>query len=61
MKERSQMENEKSKTAALSPARARRPYSPPVLRRLGSVQELTLGGGASPVPDTKRTSRAPGM
>jgi len=28
----------------------RKPYSPPKLTRLGTVRELTLGGGAS-IPD----------
>jgi hypothetical protein len=34
-------------TESIDPRRERAAYEPPVLRRLGSVRELTLTGGAS--------------
>jgi hypothetical protein len=34
--------------------RSKKPYVTPVLKRLGSVRELTLGGGSIPIGDGRK-------
>lgn len=43
--------NESAHTESTSPGAQRRAYHPPMLRRLGSVRDLTLGTGTKK-PDT---------
>ncbi|MDP9034834.1 MAG: lasso RiPP family leader peptide-containing protein [Myxococcota bacterium] len=56
MTERAKEETEVNAMGSASPKR-KKPYVKPVLRPLGSVRELTLGGGASPHSDGMRATR----
>jgi hypothetical protein len=38
----------------------KKPYATPILKRLGSVRELTLSGGAT-LPEGNMHMKAPGM
>lgn len=41
------------KTSNVADKKERKPYVKPALRRLGSVRELTLGGGCRTSPDVR--------
>lgn len=51
----------KEKMGPLPGTHGKRPYVRPVLRRLGSVRELTLGGGLSHTADGSHSTRKPAM
>ena len=46
---------ERNAVAAVAP-KSKKPYVTPVLKRLGSVRELTLGGGSIPITDGRKLS-----
>ena len=56
------LEQDKRGAAEEAPAPGpKKPYVRPTLRRLGTVRDLTLGGGASPHTDGLRSTRPKGM